>query len=417
MMHLRLVWTVLFFMGAACKHASPSLEREGRAIDARLQVAADQLWAGRREDARGVLASVLKDAPMDPGALLLQTCLALEDGALDEASRSAARHPELPEFRVLAELVEQRRQTPTPGWTEALVQAWKSAGRPSLEDAISFPETSADAKGLAQDVWERTESVEPRFVAVLADHASEAQQQWLLAHLPELQDPSLLSPAYDFFNVIGGPLREPALAALKPRLVTLANGADEARLSLLLMMDETSPDAPLTLEELAGLERLASLPRYRGAALSRLYADAEQHLKGVGATPRPIQSFMAAVWGLSMDETLVLRKRAKASKDHLSSEDRVRLGRALFTLGARIAEGTTTLERAVGFQQMEDGAELMEEEGKRARARRDLEHTRSAGRASRQLQVEHWPLPSLQREWMAAQVADEWTLLSGLIEP
>ncbi|AFE07704.1 hypothetical protein COCOR_07730 [Corallococcus coralloides DSM 2259] len=415
----------LLLTSVACQRSAEEQEALRKRIDARVHVAANQVWEGQRAQAQTELAAILKEAPQHPGALMVQTCLQLEQGAEDDAARTAIRlremAPDKADAIMLMALVEQRRRTPRPGWTEALIEAWKSAGRPSLRDTSRYPEVAMDAKNAVSDVWKRTESVESRLVAVLADHkASEVQQRWLVEHLSELEDSHLLLSAHEYFSDADGlpaDLRRQARETVRLKLEAHGAGTNESRIPLLLLMGDASEETPLTHEDIVALDRIASLKHYRNAPLSQRYVDAERRLEAAGASSRFDKAFMVAVANLVLDPASVLTKRAAATKDRLAPDDQDRLGKALLTLGARIQAGNTLVERSVGLRMMEQGAVLVGNEEMRAQVAEGYESIRSVIQSSRQVQIENWPLPSLQREWAKALVQNEWAFLSNLVAP
>jgi hypothetical protein len=404
----------LLLTGVACR--SPEALR--KRADAQVEQAATHAWAGELALARKEVAAVLEDFPQHPGALKVQTCVLLELGAMDEADQAVsllqATRPDASEIAVLAALVEARRQTPAPGWREALIQAWNRAGRPNLKQSASFPAPRSDETSFVGAVWERTQSPEIRFTAMLADSASDAQRQWLAAHVSELKDPNLLLAAYEYFQARSG---EDALADVRRKLEPIAAGASASEGPLLLLLGASAKDAPLTSADLQALERIAALPRYRSLTLGQAGAAAKQRLESTGIPPPTIRLFQAATASQVLDATLILKKRVEATKDRLSSEERIRLGQAVYTLGERIAAGSALIDHMVGLRQMQQGAEVMEDAAKLAQATRDLEHARAVYQATTSLQVDTWPLPSLHRDWVRAALDDEWKSLSALVTP
>ncbi|MBN8230529.1 hypothetical protein JYK02_23735 [Corallococcus macrosporus] len=413
----------LLLMG--CQHMAANPEALQERADARVEQAVAHVWTGELALARTELAGVLEEAPRHPGALKVQTCVLLELGALDEAAGTVDRlrevSPEQPEVAVLSALVEQRRQTPAQDWREALIQAWNQTGRPDFRDAEGFPRPPVDLESFTDAVWKRTQSVEARFTAVLGDGASDARQQWLADHLSEIQAPALLLAAYEYFQ----PRPEDALndvrlkarQSLRRRLEPLVAGASDSEGPLLLLLGESAKDAPLMKEELQALERIAALPRFRSLSLAQASAAAKQRLESTGITPQPARLFQAATAWLVLDATLILKKRVEATKDHLSSGERIRLGQSVYTLGARIAEGPMLVDHMVGLSQMRQGAALMDDAAKLAQVTQDLEHARAVYQATSSLQVDTWPLPSLHRDWLQAALDDEWKSLSALVTP
>ncbi|WP_223639737.1 hypothetical protein [Corallococcus sp. EGB] len=417
----------LLLVGVAWWRSVANAEALQKRADAKVQQAVTHVWAGELVLALTELAVVLEEAPQHLGALKVQTCVLMELGALDEAARTVARlralAPEQPEIVVLAELVEQRRQVLAPGWREALIEAWNRAGRPDLRDANGFPEPLPDLKSFVDKVWERSQSMEVRFTAALADKASDAQQQWLAAHVSELEDRDLLLAAHDYFRSRSGEdalaeVRHQAREVVRRKLDALPSETGASEGPLLLLLGESSQEAPLTREDIQALERIAALPHFRRTSLAHAGAAAKRRLESTGITPRPSLLFQAAAVSLSLDATLHLKKRVEATKERLSTEERIRLGQVLFALGERTVAGSALVDHFAGLNQMQQGAELMDDKAKLAQVARDYEHARAMLQAVSSLpRGESWPLPSVVREFVQASLDDEWKSLNALIAP
>ncbi|MCY1040564.1 hypothetical protein OV208_04445 [Corallococcus sp. bb12-1] len=396
-----------------------------RRTEARIHQVVDQIWRDDLSGAQEAIADVLEDAPGNPAALVVQACLFLEQGNLDAATRTVARldavAPRQPETHILQELLEERRRTPVPGWSESMRRAWVDAGAPDLEKEGLTTNLTLRTVPVSPTVWENTRSAEDRLVAMLADDGTEDQERWLADHLSELQDPRLMLSALQYFlprEDRPWEARARARQGLRKRLAPLAAvEARESELPLMLLLADTSQEAPLTREEMAALERLASLPLYTGTSMAQLYADAERRLRASGVTHPGTGPFMAAVMSIHTVPPFWLLKRVDVTKDRLSAEERMRLGRTVWTLGGRVASGPTLLEHQTGFRLMEQGAELMGDEAQRALAASEFRQGEAIRSASNQILITRWPLPSLFRDWMNESVAHEWEHLGKLIEP
>ncbi|RKH07322.1 hypothetical protein D7X74_33080 [Corallococcus sp. CA047B] len=393
--------------------------------EARISEAVERVWVDDLPGAQKRISDVLEDAPGNPAALVVQACLFLEQGDLEAATRTVARldavAPRQPETHILQELLEERRRTPVPGWSESMRRAWVDAGAPDLEKEGLATNLTPRTLPLSPTVWENTRSAEERFVAMLADGGTEDQERWLADHLSELQDRGLMFSALEYFQPREDrppEVRARARQVLRKRLAPLAAvETRESELPLMLLLVDTSLEAPLTQEEMAALERLASLPLYTGTPMSQLYADAERRLRASGVTHPGAGPFMAAVMSIHTAAPFWLLKRVDVTKDRLSAEERMRLGRSVWTLGGRVASGPTLLEHQLGFRLMEQGAELMGDEAQRALAASELRQGEAIRTASNQILITRWPLPSLFREWMKESVAHEWEHLGRLVEP
>ncbi|NNC06191.1 hypothetical protein HJC10_25490 [Corallococcus exiguus] len=404
---------------------APSVdEAHQKPIADRIRESASQARQGALSEARLEIASVLKAAPKEPGALMVQACVLLEQGALDAAAQTVARlrevAPEQAEGRVLEALVRLRRANPAGEWREAFIAAWIEAGRPDFGVESLLPEgTPGWGPEAIRAVWRGTQAPDTRLLAALMVGPSQEQQRWIASHLSEVADPDLLRATLETFHseVMDETARRQIQASLRERLTPLAAESRESQLPLLMLLEHTAQEAPLTEEELQALERIAALPRYRTTSFARLYSDAERRMKVAGIQAPVDGAFMAAVGELALVGPMVLFNRAKASTE-LPEEERIRLGRALWTLGERIAEGNTLVERLVGLRQMEQGARLLPGfDVKRAAVTADLARGRAMAAASNQIHLDVWPLPSLHRDWLKASLDNEWKHLSALVAP
>lgn len=417
----------LLALGVLLTGATPSpSEDEGprRTVADRIRESASQARKGALSEARREIASVLKNAPKSPEALMVQACLQLEQGALDLADRTVTRlravAPEQAEGVVLEALVRLRRANPAGEWREAFIAAWIEAGRPDLKvDPLLPEETPGWGPEAIRAVWNGTQAPDTRLLAALMVGPSQEQQQWIARHLAEVADPDLLRATLETFHseVMDETSRRQIQASLRERLAPLAAESRESQLPLLMLLEHTSQDAPLTTAEIQALEQIAALSRYRTTSFARLYSDAERRMKVAGIEAPVDGAFMAAVGELALVGPMVLFKRVGATKE-LPEKERVRLGRALWALGERIAEGNTLVERLVGLRQMEQAAGLLPDfDAKRASVTADLARGRAMVAASNQIQISGWPLPSLHRDWLKASLDNEWKHLSALIAP
>ncbi|NRD55859.1 MULTISPECIES: hypothetical protein [Corallococcus] len=404
---------------------APSMdEAPQRTVADRIRESASQARTGALSEARLELASVLKVAPKEPGALMVQACVLLEQGALDAAAQTVARlrevAPEQAEGQVLEALVQLRRANPAGEWREAFIAAWIEAGRPDFGVESLLPEGTPGWGPVAiRAVWNGTQAPDTRFLAALMGGPSKEQQRWMARHLSEVADPDLLRATLETFHgeVRDETARRQIQASLRERLTPLAAASHESQLPLLMLLENTSQEAPLTAEELQSLERIAALPRYRTTSFARLYSDAERRMKVAGIKAPVDGAFMAAVGELALVGPMVLFKRVGATTE-LTEKDRIRLGRVLWTLGERIAEGNTLVERLMGLRQMEQGAGLLPDfDVKRTAVTAELARGRAMVAASNQIHIDGWPLPSLHRDWLKASLDNEWKHLSALVAP
>ncbi len=372
-------------------------------------------------------AVVFAKASEEPGTLFVQACHSLEEGALGDADLAAARlratAPGRPEVAVLSALIAQRRQKPERNWQDAFLRAWNDAGRPNLRESSLLPaeEPSDDGETSVGLAWARAKKADTRLVAALAEGAlEEEQQRWLAANLRDVTDPVLLRAAFEYFRgdaLLPG-VRAEALAVLRPRLQQLAGAApQEMQTPLLLLLEQSSPDAPVTTGELQELERIASLSDYRATPLVRMHAEAERLLQSVGVARPEASAFSAVVSELALTGPYLLSKRAGVTGDKLSAAERERLGRALWAIGERVAEESTLVEHLVGLRLMKQGAEMLKEPERLTQVTAAIHEGQQMIGVAPALQVARWPIPSLQQAWLAATLENEWAHLRAFVAP
>ncbi|RJS13961.1 hypothetical protein DRW03_35630 [Corallococcus sp. H22C18031201] len=359
-------------------------------------------------------------------ALFEQACRALEEGAIDNADATAARlhvvAPGRPEVGMLAALISQRRQSPDGNWVVAFVRAWNAAGRPNLQDSTLLPVEESDDEGAGSGLdWVRTTKADARLVVALAGGLlDEGQQRWLASHISEVSNPVLLRAAFEYFqgDALVPEVRGDALAVLRPRLVHLSRVVPtEMQTPLILLLQGRALDAPMTTGELEDLERVASLPDYRVTPLVQMHSEAEQLLKSMGVGRPELRAFSVSVSELALTGPYLLWRRAEMVGDTLSSPDRARLGHVLWDIGKRVAEESTLVERMVGLRLMRQGAELLNSSEMLKQVALATQQGKQVAGVSSALQFARWPLPSLQRAWLAATLENEWVHLQSVGAP
>ncbi|MCP3103114.1 hypothetical protein LZ198_29970 [Myxococcus sp. K15C18031901] len=395
----------LALMGLGISGCAPSLT-ESTARDERAQATAPQSP---------------RASCVDATVLFIQTCHLLEGDAWEDAARSLDQLRELaphaPEVRVLASLLEQRRHAPGQSWPDAFVRAWKQAGAPDLREGTLL--TKAPAESLAPArwtaAWERAPDVEARLVLALnapRELPDDTSRQWLVSRFVDLPGPYFLRAAAERFQ------RPEEKRVLHPLLQKHnAPPREEMQVSLLLLLDPTKPDAPISPAELSELERITRLPDYRTLSLARAHAAATRLLTRAGLEHPAHAAFMVVIGELLLEAPSRLSQRVRASEATLTPSDRARLGHVLWNLGERMAAEPTLVERMVGWGKMKEGAGLLDDAERMARADGARQQGLRVLRASQSLRVDDWPLVALQREWLDATVADEWTHLSRLVTP
>ncbi|RKG56110.1 hypothetical protein D7X30_24180 [Corallococcus sp. AB011P] len=410
----------------ACASVPKSSATPREPVATRLQRAVDHAWAKKLDLAHAEIDGVLEEEPLSRSAWIVRACLFLEAGKLDAAARAVERLHELapgdPEPRVLAALIDQRRLQPKGSWLDAMRQAWFDAGRPSFHHHDDRTELVPEMQNVVAIVWARTEDVEDRFIAMLTGSVSEAQEQWMMDHLSGLRNPVLRLAAFEYFHRSIGPrvvaqARKRGRDLLRPEMVALASRSDHSDLPLLLLLGETSEQAPLTQDELRELERIAELPQYRATRMAGLGDSAQWRLESQGVRYPDWPFYWAAMGTRLLHGPRQLLSRLEVTKERLTPEERLRLGHALWKLGGHFREGSTTWEVWKGSELMEQGAQLKGDEAGRAWAAAEVKRDEHAVMTFDQFRFELWPLPTFQREWVEASLYDEQRLAESFLAP
>ena len=381
--------------------------------------AASQLTQGHIARARQLLDDALAKAPRHAPALLLKTCIALESGAQQEAEATLAllrdAEPERPEPRLLQRMLEHRARTPDEGWRRPFFRAWTELGRPNLEDSPLLPAIDLEAPELLPpaDAWERATSPAVRLTLVLAMYKlSEPSAQWLVEHLPTVEEPALVQAASVrlLASTLPPTLQSKARATVRRRLEQLVETApDLLHPRLLLLLAQAPEGGAFSQQELESLEAITSRSTWQPTSLlfSETFLKARAHLKEVRHPSPGISAFTVARisanhWGL-----LLISQRAEKTRFQLLPGSRHRLGRVVWNLGAFLSQQSSVRERNYGLQFMAEGAADMGDEQEEQRLEQVLEEALAPKYALDEAAPERWPLPSLWEEVFEARARDE----------
>ncbi|MBN1210753.1 MAG: hypothetical protein JXB05_38245 [Myxococcaceae bacterium] len=360
-----------------------------------------------------------------PVAHFARACAALEDGDL----ASAARHvralreasPEAPEGRLLEALLVLRREQPALGWLDAFIRAWHDAGRPDLgESRILPPEEFTYEHPDAEPEELLADSPEAAVLLALLKEPSARHGRLVLQHLHALGLPEFIFAADDTLQSPSVPpaLRAQAARAVRARLSELTVASPRSmQYPALLLVHDSSEDAPFTAEELRGLEAVAALPDWRETDFHVLYEHSLGHFKAMDHAQPTHAAFMLAVTALATRPAYLLYKKTEASREALAPEQLRRLGEALWRIGSRLAAESTLLERMLGARMMVDGAELAGDELRAARAVALRDEWRAAANATRQAVPERWLLRGLSADYLEAKLRDEMGTMLRFLPP
>jgi hypothetical protein len=375
------------------------------------------LLTGNLPEARQRLEEALALDPRHAQALLLKACLALE--AADTQTLKAALEqlrvlaPERLEPQLLDRMLEQRPPFAMVGWRHAFLRAWTELGHPSFVDSPLLPDIDAATQVFVPaDAWKHASSDAARLTLVLGmEELSEETARWLMAQVPTLEDEALVQAvAVALLPARLTPsLRDEARAVVRHRLIRLVEASPQVMQPRLVLLWAESPEEDaFSAQEMEELEAIAALPRWKSTAFSQTFLEAHRHLKQAGIPYPAMSAYHVASWSNTHGATYLLAKRAEATRRQLLPSSRHRLGRVLWSIGARLSEQSTVLEHLIGLQFMEQGAADLGDEGERLRIVKLLEAAKALRNAADTAALERWPLPSLWEEVAEARARDEW---------
>ena len=381
--------------------------------------AAQTITVGDLVQARKQIEEALTQNPDHAPALLLQACMALEEGdsqAVEAALvRLRAAAPERLEAEMLTRLLAHRTRAPAMGWRRAFLLAWTELGRPSFLDSTwLMPEVELPATRdyMPEVVEARPASAPVRLALVLAMPAlPEEDARWLVEHLSVLKDPALVQAASVrlLVNELPLSLRTEAHAAVRRRLAQLVEASPGAVQPRLLLLWAEAPDWDLlSREEMEALEAIAALPRWKETSFMQTFLEVRARLQEAGVPNPGMNALRVARMANNTWGVLLLAQRAEVTRSYLLPSARHRLGRILWNIGSLLQQDSMVLVRNTGLQLMSQGAADMGDEAESERAGKALEERLGMLRGSEDAALERWPLPSLWEEVAEARARNEW---------
>jgi hypothetical protein len=379
----------------------------GTGVASDVQHAALLHMRGDLDEARTEIASLLGKHPADEAALFTATCFDIERGNLADAERHVAALERSSSTslhaRVLRALIARRQVDPREAIDDALIEAWKRAGRPDLSacpllpplDSWSvIPDLDAETrKRLSPTVrlmfayeWPATS---PEFVKLAFEASGAAERNPLAVNVEIL---GALTPYEPLPNQLATQAQR--VAARVAPLVAAAD-PDNGYLTVAGWLPSGFRDQPLSREDLVLLERAVGSRRFE---LPRRRMLTELQDLATGFDPRyGVLRARAAALGAPVP-LMRLWQRADATKDPGA---RLRAGAVLIATAERLASSGILLERMLALALAQKGARLSGDESRIADA--DAEAQRQ--RAELQIMQDGpkrlgtWPFASPWRDW------------------
>lgn len=382
-------------------------------------------FEGELERAHEEAAAALAEVPGHAPALFVLACISLEAGELREAQqvmdRLQSQAPGQPELRILEKLLANQRSASRVGWGQAFLEAWTDLGRPDLQRSALLPESMLVVRDepVLESAWSRAPSPRARLLlALLFPSPSEARARWVLQQVPELDDSALLVAAFDLLSDqrLSVSVRQEAAPVLRQRFAQLAGTSPRAmQLRLFQLLAGTEWDEPLDTQELDRLEAISVLPTWKEDSFTRSFLEVRRGLKEMAVPGSWGSAFAIAERALGHRGVLLLLRRAAATRERLSEDERRGMGRMLWRIGSRLTEQSSLLEHTVGTLLMASGAGslLHGRDQREAFAREDEMH--AAVMNSLRAALDRWPLRSLAEQLLESRARSEVTWLRAFM--
>ncbi|HEY6001568.1 MAG TPA: hypothetical protein VIV57_01760 [Anaeromyxobacter sp.] len=351
-------------------------------------------------------AFLVKD-PGNPGALFVAACAAIESGELDRASTYTTRLEQRgrdPHAAVLKKVIERRRGQKDEPLREALVSAWKAAGRPDLGakpllrpseswgELLPKFDREARARLTAGERFIFDNGIPPSssaFVGAAVRAAAEAETNPVVVNLEVL---GALTP---FAEIAGVDPRAASDAAAHAGRVVASADPENGYMALAGLLAAAPGNVAFSADDLSVIEGALQKPRFeypRDQSLAQLRELAAR----LDSQHGDLRAWSAALGGSV--PLFRVWQRAEAVK---GAELRARAGHAIQQVGARFRGAGTTLERTLSFALEVKGAELRGDAVAAEAAKAD--RTRWSGwqqatEAARK-RMGNWPFAAAWREW------------------
>lgn len=177
----------------------------------------------------------------------------------------------------------------------------------------------------------------------------------------------------------------------------------------------TERDEPLDTREMDTLEAISVLPTWKEDSFTRSFLEARRGLKEMAVPGSWGAAFAIAERALGHRGVSLLLRRAAATRERLSEDERRRMGRMLWLIGSRLTEQSSLLEHTMGALLMASGAGglLHGRDQREAFAREDEMH--AAVMSSLRAALDRWPLRSLSEALLQSRARSEVTWLRAFV--
>ena len=361
---------------------------------------------GEFASARAEIDGVLAKAPQDPSALFAAACFALETtgptAAREYASRLKRNARPPPQAAVLDELLSRRERAPFEPIEDAVVAAWKKAGRPDLASTPLLERLEGSSVIPAPDpATLRRMSAAERLIFAYENADERLQAALRAADHPELNplvvNLEILQTVAPYESLPSAAVGDAKRAAERVGSAVAKTDPSNGYFVVAAWLASGAAQDPMSASDLSLLEAAAERPRFevpRRELIEQLRVLARRFDPKYGEL-RARSAAMAAPVPLFR-----LWQRADATTD---ASLRRRAGAILSRLAARLACSGTMLERMLGISLAGKGAALVGDEGRREAIRAGQSRLQAANRSmtEAQKQLGVWPFAGPWRDWDA----------------
>jgi hypothetical protein len=361
--------------------------------------------------ARSEIEAVLAKHPSDASALFTAACLALESApgsAAPYVSRLERLSPLPPHARVLRALIPRRERHPQERIDDAVVEAWKAAGRPDLAASPLLPPLESFGAVIPEIEPGARKRMTPAerllfaydgpatgndFLKLALSAADTAEKNPLVVNIEILAALTPFEPMPTEFRA------DAHRAAIRVAPVVAAADRTNGYLDVAGWLASGPGDAPLSADDLALLDRAVSKPLFelpRREMLAQM-EDMATRLDAKYGVMRARRAALGAPVPL-----MRLSQRAEATQEQAL---RRRAGDLLTAMAKRLESSGTMLERMLSVSLASKGAKLGGDERRIAAVRADMDRARASMSAmtDAQKQLGTWPFADPWREWDPAR--------------
>ncbi|MCY1079674.1 hypothetical protein [Archangium lansingense] len=207
-------------------------------------------------------------------------------------------------------------------------------------------------------------------------------------------------------------VRKEAVPVLRQRFTQLAGSYPQAmRLRLFHLLAGTERDESLDPQELDQLEAISVLPTWKEDSFTRPFLESRRGLKEMAVPGSGGAAFAIAERALGHRGVSLLLRRAAATRERLSEDERRRMGRMLWRIGSQLTEQSSLLEHTMVASGA--GSLLHGRNQREAFAREDEMH--AAVMTSLRAALDRWPLRSLSEQLLESRARSEVTWLRAFV--